>query len=111
MTGMISSRAYTIGELADGAGLSRRSVRFYVQQKALARAVGEGGGAHYEASHLERLRRIGELQAAGHSLEAIRRILEGKGVPSPVPPEVTETAGKWSAELWTRVTVAEGVEL
>lgn len=109
---MIPVDGYTISELADAAGLSRRTVRFYVQQRLLPPPIGEGRGAHYDASHLERLKRIGELQAGGYSLEAIRRILEGKqAAAEPIPAEVRETAGKWSAELWTRVTIAEGVEL
>src|ERR687894_1051120 len=73
----------SIGELADAAGLSRRAVRFYVQQKLLPTPLGRGRGRHYDASHLERLRRIGELQNAGHSLDAIRRILDGQSVPAP----------------------------
>ena len=69
-----------IGELADAAGLSRRAVRFYVQRKLLPTPLGRGRGRHYDASHLERLKRIAELQAAGHSLDAIGRILDGKVV-------------------------------
>src|SRR5438046_2449421 len=103
----------SIGELADVSGLSRRSIRFYVQQKLLPPPEGDGRVARYDTSHLERLRRIGELQAAGHSLEGIRRVLEGKEGAAPValPAAAVDAAGKWSAELWTRVKVVEGVEL
>jgi DNA-binding transcriptional MerR regulator len=101
----------SIAELADAAGLIRRAIRFYVQQGLLPPPLGAGRGAHYDASHLERLRRIGELQAAGHSLDAIRRVLEGKDVPPPVPPLPAGAPAKWSAELWTRVRIAEGVEV
>ena len=107
----------SIGELAEAAGLSRRAVRFYVQQKLLPTPLGRGRGRHYDASHLQRLRRIAELQSAGHSLDAIRRILDGKPVERPAPdaengdgrpvrPKPTLTA-----ELWTRVRLADGVEL
>ena len=68
-----------IGELADAAGLSRRAIRFYVQQGLIPAPLGRGRGRHYDASHLEQLRRVAELQAAGHSLEAIRKILAGAG--------------------------------
>ena len=105
------SEAWSIADLADAAGLSRRAIRFYVQQGLLPPPNGAGRGAHYDASHLERLRRIAELQAAGHSLDAIRRIVEGKDAPPPVPPLPAGAPGKWSAELWTRLRIAEGVEV
>lgn len=105
----------SIGELAEAAGLSRRAVRFYVQQRLLPAPLGRGRGRHYDASHLERLRKIGELQAAGHSLDAVRRILGGEPVAPPLPDNSPKRAGRarpaMVAELWTRVAVAEGVEL
>ena len=101
-----------IGELADAAGLSRRAVRFYVQQELIPAPLGRGRGRHYDSGHLERLRRIGELQAGGQSLDAIRLILDGKTAALP-PPERRSRANRpaMSAELWTRLRPLEGVEL
>lgn len=102
----------SIGELADAAGLSRRAIRFYVQQGLLPSPLGRGRGRHYDASHLDVLRRIAELQAAGHSLDAIRQILAGR--PAPVPPgngRAKSARSGLSAELWTRLRLAEGLEL
>ena len=76
----------SVGELADAAGLSRRAVRFYVQQKLLSAPAGRGRGCHYDGSHLERLRKIADLQTAGHSLDAIRQILDGRKVAVPTHP-------------------------
>src|SRR5687768_76876 len=107
----------SIAELADAAGLSRRAIRFYVQQRLLPAPSGRGRGRHYDPSHLERLRRIAELQSAGHSLDAIRRILEGgresmSTLSAPEPqarrPRVRPAL---SAELWTRLRLSDGVEL
>jgi DNA-binding transcriptional MerR regulator len=100
-----------IGELAESAGLSRRAVRFYVQQRLLPSPSGRGRGRHYDASHLERLRRISELQAAGHSLDAIRRILDGQMVEPPTAPPRPAQRAKLSAGLWTRLKLLDGVEL
>ena len=100
---------WSIAELADEAGVSARAVRFYVQQKLLQPPLGRGRGSHYGTEHLERLRRVVELQHAGHSLEAIGRILEGKAVEEPQPPRKARPVV--AAELWTRVRVGEGVEL
>jgi DNA-binding transcriptional MerR regulator len=108
----------SIDELADAAGLTRRGIRFYVQQRLLPAPHGVGRGKHYDASHLERLRRVRELQSAGHSLEEIRRILEGKTLLTEVsrPVEAPRRAARpvpapIRAELWRHVRVMPGVEL
>src|SRR5215212_5809649 len=99
------NEAMTIGELATAAGLTRRAVRFYVQQRLLPPPEGLGRGSQYDASHLARLRQIGELQAAGHSLDAIRRILDGETIAAPAPARPTpRRARSLTAELWTRLT-------
>ena len=115
----MESGELSIGELADAANLSRRAVRFYVQQKLLPTPLGRGRGRHYDRSHLDRLRRIAELQSAGHSLDAIRQILDGKPVAAAAlksesdngarPP--TKPKPALSAELWTRLRLTDGVEL
>ena len=103
----------SIGELADAAGLTRRAIRFYVQQGLLPTPLGRGRGRHYDATHLDALRRITDLQQAGHSLDAIRQILAGR----PVAPPATDNGRAkparptLSAELWTRLRLAEGLEL
>ncbi len=99
----------SIGDLADAVGVSRRAVRFYVQQKLLQAPLGRGRGNHYDASHLARLRQILDLQSAGHSLDAIRRILDGEAVPPPSQP--ARPRPLMAAELWTRLRLADGVEL
>jgi DNA-binding transcriptional MerR regulator len=101
----------SIGELADAAGLSRRAVRFYVQQGLLPPPSGRGRGSFYDESHNERLKKILELQQAGHSLDAIRRILDGKPVAAPASPPRRAARVNLSAELWTRLKLMEGVEL
>lgn len=108
----------SIGELADAAGLSRRAIRFYVQQGLLPAPLGRGRGRHYDATHLQALQRIAELQAAGYSLEAIRKILAGLGSePAPASPPAggngrpKSVRPALSAELWTRLRLAEGLEL
>jgi DNA-binding transcriptional MerR regulator len=108
----VNTDRLSIEELADAAGLTRRGVRFYVQSGLLPAPLGVGRGRHYDGSHLERLRRIRELQAQGHSLEEIRQIVEGKGVP--LDTEVTRPRSVrpvLRAELWRKLRVMEGVEV
>lgn len=105
-----------IDELAEAAGLTRRAVRFYVQQKLLPAPLGVGRGKHYDRSHLDRLKRLQELQSAGYSLDMIRQILDGRE-PTPLPnirPPASSARRRRAAEgieLWTRLNIADGVEL
>ena len=112
---------WSLGELADRMGLSRRAIRFYVQRGLLSPPLGLGRGRHYDERHLEALQRIQELQSAGHSLDAIGKILAGGEVPaagaaevsmsSAAAPRPTRPRRELSAELWTRLRLAPGVEL
>src|SRR5689334_6161425 len=101
----------SIDELAATAGLTRRAVRYYVQQKLLPAPLGVGRGKHYDATHLERIRRLRELQAAGYALDDIRKILEGGTAPEPTPAARNKVRPELEAELWTRLKIAEGLEL
>lgn len=96
-----------IEELADRAGVSRRTVRYYVQRGLLPSPTGLGRGKHYTAQHLEVLVRIRELQEQGVSLTDIQA---SQSAPAePAPPAAPAAAPAQS--LWTRVAVSEDVEL
>ena len=108
----------SLDELADRMGLTRRAVRFYVQRGLLPPPLGLGRGRHYDQHHLETLRRIQELQSAGHSLDAIGKILAGQDVPAQAqdsavspPPLAASRRTELAAELWTRLRLAPGFEL
>jgi DNA-binding transcriptional MerR regulator len=108
----MESAAMSIDELSIAAGLSRRAVRYYVQQKLLSPPNGLGRGSRYDASHLNQLRRIAELQTAGHSLDCIRTILAGGDVPAQSHATLRpRRRAALSAELWTRIALADGVEI
>jgi len=104
------SNELSIAELADAAGVSRRAVRFYVQEKLLAPPDGAGRGSHYGPSHLDQLQKISQWQRAGHSLDAIRRMLKGESVPPPAPPRPVREAAL-AARLISRIELLDGVEL
>lgn len=108
----------SIDELAAATGLTRRGVRFYVQQRLLPAPHGVGRGKHYDQSHLDRLRQIRDLQTAGHSLDEIRHLIAtGTSAPMATPAQENETPRRaparplLRAELWRRLAVREGVEL
>jgi DNA-binding transcriptional MerR regulator len=106
-----SPSRYGIGDLADLGGVSRRTVRYYVREGLLPAPFGVGRGDHYGPEHLDQLLRVKSLQAAGHSLDEIRRAL-GR---TDGPPRDERLPGVASAAvqrtLWRRLALAPGVEL
>jgi hypothetical protein len=66
---------YTIGELADAAGMTVRNIRNHQSRGLLPPPVLEARTGYYGSEHLERLRRIKAMQADGFNLEAIRKLL------------------------------------
>ena|SRR5690349_5694044 len=84
---------YTLTELADLAGVSPRTVRYYISQGLIAVDVAPGPGPKYDDSHLARIRLIKRLQAEHLPLAEIRHRLEGLSdqevltvAEEPVPP-------------------------
>ena len=129
---VMKAQTFTIGELADAAGVTRRAVHFYIQRGLLPRPESKGRGATYSAAHLDRLRQILRLQQAGHSLAAITRLIESQTDAGPLavhenlapyagkksaPPTVDSTrtaadpVGRIQSQLQIRLRLAEGVEL
>lgn len=69
---------WAIGELARRAGVTRRTIRYYVEIGLLPPPSGAGKAAAYGPEHLERLAVIKELQSLRLSLEEIREQLAGR---------------------------------
>jgi DNA-binding transcriptional MerR regulator len=67
---------YTLTELADLAGVTPRTVRYYLAQGLLPAVGVSGPGAKYDDAHLARLRLIRRLQAQHLPLADIRRQLD-----------------------------------
>jgi DNA-binding transcriptional MerR regulator len=68
--------ARTIDDLAREVGIPSRTIRFYQSKRLLPRPEMRGRVAHYGEPHVERLRRIAELQDRGLKIKAIRELLE-----------------------------------
>jgi DNA-binding transcriptional MerR regulator len=123
-------------ELADRAGVSVRTVRYYIQQGLLPKPEARGPGAHYTEEHLDRLLLIKRLQREHLPLAEIRRVIETSPGEAPPPrsardyirsvlgqaPIVTESAQLYasaepeepappSRSQWERVTLAPDIEL
>ena len=73
---MSAAVRYAIEELATLGGVSRRTVRYYVQEGLIPPPLGLGRGNHYTPEHLEQLLRVKALQENGRTLVEIRRVLD-----------------------------------
>jgi DNA-binding transcriptional MerR regulator len=105
---------YAIGDLATLGGVSRRTVRYYVQEGLIPAPLGVGRGNHYATAHLDQLLRVKALQEAGQTLDEIRRALESPSRAARIKrssPSAPATAPALGRSLWRRLSVAPGVEL
>lgn len=68
-------REYRMAELADAAGITVRTLRFYRERKLLPPPRREGRIAWYTEHHLARLRTIAALLERGHTLGGIAELL------------------------------------
>jgi DNA-binding transcriptional MerR regulator len=117
---------YTASDLAARAGVSERTVRYYVAEGLLPPPAGRGRGANFGPGHLTRLRLIRAIQQAGNELETIRAYLSELG-PEDAKAEAAlriwetrQEQAQW-AETWRekfgvpatlhRYRITDGVEL
>lgn len=98
---------YTIGELAELGGVSRRTVRYYVQEGLIPPPAGLGRGAHYGREHLEALLRVKSMQERGLMLEEIRLALS-PGKPRAAAPQAMRSV---SRSHWSRIEILPGLEI
>jgi len=67
---------FSLTDLARQADVTPRTVRYYIGQGLLPGPIGQGPAAHYDGSHLDRLRLIKRLQLQHLPLAEIRSRLE-----------------------------------
>jgi DNA-binding transcriptional MerR regulator len=67
---------WRIDELAQRAGLTVDTIRYYSREGLLQAPVKQGRNRLYDQAHLDRLERIGELRSQRFSLAAIRAVVD-----------------------------------
>ena len=125
-----------LSALADRAGVSTRTVRYYIQQGLLPKPDARGPGAHYTEEHLDRLLLIKRLQKEHLPLAEIRKAIESGAAEAAAPrsardyirsvlgkPSLDQMDGVASAvseptedavstrSQWERITLATDIEL
>lgn len=101
ITVIMGSERYTIDQLVQMSGFSRRAIRYYVQEGLLDPPAGRGRGGFYNDSHVLRLQKIRSLRAQGISLNVIKRLLGSDSAA-----EILHVR-----ETWARYQIAPGLEV
>ena len=97
----------TLSDVCKSTGMSRRNVRFYIQEGLVDRPDGAGRGAWYEYRHIMQLMIIKYWKDEGLSLQRIRDLMQAKDSSS-LPPPRENTGG---IEVWSHIHVKDGIEL
>ena len=97
----MKAKQYTIAELSDKTGYSRRTIHYYVQQGLIGPPAGRGRGGFYNDSHLQKLLEIRGQQEQGIKLSAIQALAEEDRVEMP----------ESERYIWVRYTIIPGIEL
>lgn len=94
---------FSLSELVEATGASKRTVRFYIKEGLLPPAQGKGRYSYYTSDHVEALTRIRELRERNLSLEEINVVLKDEQAPEPAPAP--------AGEPWVRLVLHPDVEL
>lgn len=101
---MTNQPTYSIGELAEAAGVTPRTIRYYAAEGLLPPPDTQGKYARYSQDHLERLRLIARLKEAYLPLHEIRQRITGLDLA-----QVVAMLAEFGAES-QRVAEAPGAE-
>lgn len=63
---------FTLDELADSSGVSKRTIRYYIAEGAISAAGGRSRSAYYTPMHLQELEQVKHLRKQGFSIAEIR---------------------------------------
>ncbi len=77
-----TKKELTIDELVQVAGISKRTLKYYIQLGLVDRPIGETVSARYTINHIEQLKTIKNLQAQGFSLSRIAALRENNLQPT-----------------------------
>ena len=104
-----TTRQYTLDQLAELAGVNRRTVRYYIQLGLVDRPIGETRAAHYTWQHLQTAARGARLHGAGVLPRAHRReLMRGEDTP---PAAAAHLARPAASPCTATFILANGVEL
>ena len=107
MTQPTPDTRYTLDQLADLAGVNRRTVRYYIQLGLVDSPEGQTRAAHYTWQHLKQLLEVRGYTEQGFSLERTAELMRGDDS----PPPAAQLARPGSVHVHSHIYLGEGVEL
>lgn len=102
-------KQYSLDELCQLLGLSKRTIRYYMQEGLVDRPMGQKRGAYYTGAHLKQLQQLQEWQSAGYSLDRIKELMGQAAIPADTLLALQPKRGDVS--VWSHIHLAPGVEL
>lgn len=99
---------YNIEYLVQETGISRRTIRYYIQRGLLPPPLGSRRGSYYTEDHLTRLRLIHELSRQGTPLIRIKNLIEDD---PDRPPALPEPEANPQRQRFERINLPHGLEL
>tara|TARA_R110002072_G_scaffold302794_1_gene488790 strand:+ start:29650 stop:30063 length:414 start_codon:yes stop_codon:yes gene_type:complete len=100
---------YSLEELCQLLGISRRTIRYYIQEGLVQRPLGQKRGAYYTDAHLKQLQQLQAWQSAGYSLDRIRELMAQDASPEETLLALQPKLGDVS--VWSHIHISQGVEL
>ena len=100
-------QTYTLDQLAELAGVNRRTVRYYIQLGLVDSPEGQTRAAHYTWQHLKQLLEVRGYTEQGFSLERTAELMRGDDTP---PPAASLTR-PGSVTVHSHIHLSDGVEL
>jgi DNA-binding transcriptional MerR regulator len=100
----MTDETFGIAEVVKRTGISRRTIRYYVQIELLEPPEGRGKGAYYREYHIKHLMWIKELKENGFSISTIKDLLRTS------PDQIKNVALKQRL-TWARFVIAPGIEV
>ncbi|MGD9899380.1 MAG: MerR family transcriptional regulator [Calditrichaceae bacterium] len=97
----MKDKKYTIEQLSDLSGYSRRTIRYYIQQGLLEPPAGRGRGGFYYDSHVQKLHEIRANQEQGIKLAAMQELSKTD----------LENSPESIRDIWVRYQIIPGIEI
>ncbi len=97
----MKNKKYTIEQLSELTGYTRRTIRYYIQQGLLEPPAGRGRGGFYYDSHLHKLQEIRANQEQGIKLAAIQELTKTD----------LENTPESVRDIWVRYPIIPGIEI
>ena len=108
---------YSIEKLGEICGVSRRTVRYYIQRGLLSPPEGKLKGAYYTEKHVKRLEEIKNLSQKGVSLNMMKGLFANElslhDIPGFLKNEQKSVLQSNEADknIWVHLNLADGVKL